>query len=239
MAYGIPPSAASASSFTAITGWRSWATRPSRGPMPAGGPPTAGAGCFIGAFSALAAVTLKFRCSGLWPARTAAAGPWFLAWPAAVVRGGFGLKLLSMARRWEGAAEQDSQGGRGLVNRARDRQIPTSGAAWAVIRESFRCLGVPRRALGCTQFALTIALATAPAFSFRRPLSAVVPKTLQWRWPPWRPGDGAGGGRRQVDPAGGFRSGCSFGAGQVACFLCFALIAHPAGPGLNFCFAGA
>ncbi|APD47497.1 TMEM165/GDT1 family protein [Synechococcus sp. CS-602] len=116
---------------------------------------------FIGAFSALAAVTLISLALGyglreLLP-------PALVPWLAALLFAGFGLKLLVDAQTMgEGAAEQEAKEAEELVNRAEDRQIGLG--SWAVIRESFVLVFLAE--LGDrTQFA-TIALATAPAFSF-------------------------------------------------------------------------
>ncbi|NQV11197.1 MAG: TMEM165/GDT1 family protein [Cyanobacteria bacterium] len=116
---------------------------------------------FIGAFSALAAVTLISLALGygLRELLPTALVPWL----AALLFGGFGLKLLIDAQAMgEGAAEQEAIEAEALVNRAEDRRISLSSLA--VVRESFVLVFLAE--LGDrTQFA-TIALATAPAFTF-------------------------------------------------------------------------
>ncbi|MCP9771610.1 TMEM165/GDT1 family protein [Synechococcus sp. Tobar12-5m-g] len=116
---------------------------------------------FLGAFGALAAVTLLSLAMGygLRELLPAAVVPWL----AALLFGGFGIKLLLDAQAMSaGAAEQEARQAEDLVNRAEDRQILLGPLA--VIRESFVLVFLAE--LGDrTQFA-TIALATAPAFTF-------------------------------------------------------------------------
>ncbi len=116
---------------------------------------------FLGAFLALAAVTLISLGVG-YGLRTllpAAVVPWL----AAALFGGFGLKLLVDAQTMGGeAAEQEAQEAEDLVNAAEGDQTIRGGGA--VVREAFLLVFLAE--LGDrTQFA-TVVLATAPAFTF-------------------------------------------------------------------------
>ncbi|MCT0213667.1 MULTISPECIES: TMEM165/GDT1 family protein [unclassified Synechococcus] len=116
---------------------------------------------FVGAFAALAAVTLLSLAMGfgLRQLLPEAVVPWL----AALLFGGFGIKLLLDAQAMgAGAAAQEARDAEELVARADERQ--QARGSWAVIRESFVLVFLAE--LGDrTQFA-TIALATAPAFTF-------------------------------------------------------------------------
>jgi len=128
-------------------------------------------------------------------------------------------------RRWEGPLEQESQGRPREACRERAETAPDRiGQLGQLIRESFVAGVFLGRAGDRTQFA-TIALATRTAFSFRRPAG---------RHPgrPWL-GDGAGGGRRQVDRPADFRA-AALSPQRWACFSARPLICHPAGPGFDF-----
>jgi putative Ca2+/H+ antiporter (TMEM165/GDT1 family) len=116
---------------------------------------------FTGAFAALAAVTLLSLGVGyglreLLPS-------WLVPWLAAALFLGFGLKLLLDAQAMpahDGHEEADEA--EELVARAEAQ--PRSNTAWGVIWEAFSLVFLAE--LGDrTQFA-TIALATAPAFTF-------------------------------------------------------------------------
>lgn len=118
---------------------------------------------FVGAFAALAAVTLLSLGVGyglreLLPQN-------LVPWLAAVLFVGFGVKLLIDAQGLgAGAAEEEAEEAEEAVNAAERRQA--DGGAWGVIWEAFTLVFVAE--LGDrTQFA-TIVLATAPAqvFSF-------------------------------------------------------------------------
>jgi putative Ca2+/H+ antiporter (TMEM165/GDT1 family) len=116
---------------------------------------------FLGSFGALALVTvvslaLGYGLKQLLP-------PGVVPWLAAVLFGGFGLKLLidAQAMGADAAAEEAEEAGE-LVEQA-EAQHP-SATAWGVIREAFGLVFVAE--LGDrTQFA-TLFLATAPGFSF-------------------------------------------------------------------------
>ena len=116
---------------------------------------------FVGAFSALAAVTLISLALGygLRELLPAALVPWL----AAVLFLGFGLKLLIDAHSMgSGAADDEAQDAEVAVNEAEKRQAITT--PWAVIWEAFALVFVAE--LGDrTQFT-TIFLATAPGFGF-------------------------------------------------------------------------
>jgi putative Ca2+/H+ antiporter (TMEM165/GDT1 family) len=116
---------------------------------------------FLGSFGALALVTvislaLGYGLKQLLP-------PNLVPWLAALLFGGFGLKLLidAQAMGAEAGAEEAEEAGV-LVDQAESRH--PSATAWGVIREAFGLVFVAE--LGDrTQFA-TIFLATAPGFSF-------------------------------------------------------------------------
>ena len=116
---------------------------------------------FIGAFAALAAVTLislglGYGLRELLPTAV-------LPWLAAVLFLGFGLKLLIDAQAMgTGAADDEAQDAEVAVNEAEKRQAITT--PWAVIWEAFALVFIAE--LGDrTQFT-TIFLATAPGFGF-------------------------------------------------------------------------
>lgn len=116
---------------------------------------------FIGAFAALAAVTLLSLGLG-YGLRELLPG-WVVPWLAAALFLGFGAKLLLDAQGMAAdEAEQEEREAEATVNRAESDQRFTT--APAVIWESFSLVFLAE--LGDrTQFA-TIVLATAPAFSF-------------------------------------------------------------------------
>ncbi|MEY3757605.1 MAG: hypothetical protein RLZZ263_759 [Cyanobacteriota bacterium] len=116
---------------------------------------------FVGAFAALAAVTvlslaLGYGAKELMPAAS-------VPWIAAVLFGGFGLKLLLDAQGMgSDAAEEEAEQAEATVNAAEAGQRFTS--AWGVIWEAFVLVFIAE--LGDrTQFA-TVFLATAPGFGF-------------------------------------------------------------------------
>jgi putative Ca2+/H+ antiporter (TMEM165/GDT1 family) len=116
---------------------------------------------FVGAFAALAAVTvlslaLGYGAKELMPAAS-------VPWIAAVLFGGFGLKLLLDAHGMgSDAAEEEAEQAEATVNAAEAGQRFTS--AWSVIWEAFVLVFIAE--LGDrTQFA-TVFLATAPGFGF-------------------------------------------------------------------------
>ncbi|MCX5939197.1 MAG: TMEM165/GDT1 family protein, partial [Cyanobium sp. LacPavin_0920_WC12_MAG_62_9] len=116
---------------------------------------------FVGAFSALAAVTLislglGYGLKELLPQRV-------VPWIAAALFLGFGLKLLLDAQGMAAnAADAEAQDAESAIDRAEQGQsYPT---AWSVIWEAFGLVFIAE--LGDrTQFA-TIFLATAPGFTF-------------------------------------------------------------------------
>ena len=116
---------------------------------------------FIGAFAALAAVTLMSLALGygLRELLPAALVPWL----AAVLFLAFGFKLLIDAQAMgSSAAAAEAQDAEAAVNEAEQRQTITT--PWAVIWEAFALVFIAE--LGDrTQFA-TIFLATAPGFDF-------------------------------------------------------------------------
>jgi putative Ca2+/H+ antiporter (TMEM165/GDT1 family) len=116
---------------------------------------------FLGAFTALAAVTVISLGIGL--GLRSLLPPALVPWLAAVLFGGFGLKLLLDAQAMGAlAAEQEAQEAEDLVNAAEAGQSQAGG--WVVVREAF--LLVFMAELGDrTQFA-TVFLATAPGFTF-------------------------------------------------------------------------
>ncbi|MCT0217813.1 TMEM165/GDT1 family protein [Synechococcus sp. CS-1329] len=126
---------------------------------------------FIGAFAALAAVTLISLGLGL--GLRSLLPPELVPWLAAVFFGGFGIKLLVDAQTMGSqAAEEEAQAAEDLVNAAETNQDQSRAGGWLVVREAF--LLVFMAELGDrTQFA-TIVLATAPGFSF----SALLAGTL-------------------------------------------------------------
>ncbi|MCP9799850.1 TMEM165/GDT1 family protein [Synechococcus sp. RedBA-s] len=129
---------------------------------------------FLGAFAALAAVTLISLALGL--GLRSLLPQELVPWLAALLFGGFGLKLLIDAQAMGAqAAEQEAQAAEDLVNAAetnqdQSRQSRTGG--WQVVREAF--LLVFMAELGDrTQFA-TIFLATAPGFTFNALLAGTL-----------------------------------------------------------------
>ncbi|CAK6694145.1 TMEM165/GDT1 family protein [Synechococcus sp. BA-124 BA4] len=126
---------------------------------------------FVGAFAALAAVTLISLAFGL--GLRSLLPPELVPWLAALLFGGFGLKLLIDAQAMGAqAAEQEAQEAEDLVNAAEANQDQSRAGGWLVVREAF--LLVFMAELGDrTQFA-TIFLATAPGFTF----SALLAGTL-------------------------------------------------------------
>ncbi|MFZ0406782.1 MAG: TMEM165/GDT1 family protein [Cyanobium sp.] len=116
---------------------------------------------FIGAFAALAAVTLISLALGyglreLLP-------PTVVPWLAAVLFLAFGIKLLIDAQRMgaHGADEEEKEAEQTIAQAERRRRFSTT---WAVIWEAFALVFIAE--LGDrTQFT-TIFLATAPAFTF-------------------------------------------------------------------------
>ncbi len=126
---------------------------------------------FIGAFAALAAVTLISLALGL--GLRSLLPPELVPWLAALLFGGFGLKLLIDAQAMGAqAAEQEAQEAEDLVNAAEASQDQSRAGGWLVVREAF--LLVFMAELGDrTQFA-TVFLATAPGFTF----SALLAGTL-------------------------------------------------------------
>jgi putative Ca2+/H+ antiporter (TMEM165/GDT1 family) len=116
---------------------------------------------FIGAFAALAAVTLislglGYGLRELLPATV-------VPWLAAALFLGFGMKLLFDAQRMRAdEAEEEEQEAEQAINEAESRRRISTN--WAVIWESFVLVFIAE--LGDrTQFT-TIFLATAPAFTF-------------------------------------------------------------------------
>ncbi|CAK6700786.1 MULTISPECIES: TMEM165/GDT1 family protein [unclassified Synechococcus] len=126
---------------------------------------------FIGAFAALAAVTMISLAFGL--GLRSLLPVELVPWLAALLFGGFGLKLLIDAQAMGAqAAEQEAQEAEDLVNAAEANQDQSRAGGWLVVREAF--LLVFMAELGDrTQFA-TIFLATAPGFTF----SALLAGTL-------------------------------------------------------------
>jgi putative Ca2+/H+ antiporter (TMEM165/GDT1 family) len=126
---------------------------------------------FVGAFAALAAVTLISLAFGL--GLRSLLPPELVPWLAALLFGGFGLKLLIDAQAMGAqAAEQEAQEAEDLVNAAEVNKDQSRARGWLVVREAF--LLVFMAELGDrTQFA-TIFLATAPGFTF----SALLAGTL-------------------------------------------------------------
>jgi len=116
---------------------------------------------FIGAFAALAAVTLISL--GLGYGLRELLPPAAALWLAAVLFLGFGLKLLLDAQGMAAdEADEEAEEAEQAVNEAERRQ--PINTAWAVIWEAFVLVFIAE--LGDrTQFT-TIFLATAPAFSF-------------------------------------------------------------------------
>jgi putative Ca2+/H+ antiporter (TMEM165/GDT1 family) len=118
---------------------------------------------FIGAFAALAAVTLLSL--GVGYGLRELLPPGLVPWLAAILFFGFGLKLLWDAQGLgSGAAQEEAEEAEQAVNAA--ERGHAAGGVWAVIWEAFALVFVAE--LGDrTQFA-TIVLATAPAqvFSF-------------------------------------------------------------------------
>jgi putative Ca2+/H+ antiporter (TMEM165/GDT1 family) len=116
---------------------------------------------FLGSFAALAAVTLISLAMGF-SLRTLLP-PAVVPWLAALLFGGFGVKLLIDAQAMKpGDGDEEEEQAEALVNRA--EAVLTSRGAWAVIREAFVLVFLAE--LGDrTQFA-TVFLATAPAFTF-------------------------------------------------------------------------
>ena len=116
---------------------------------------------FLGAFAALAAVTLLSLGLGygLRELLPAASVPWI----AAALFGGFGVKLLLDAQGMASdAAAEEAEGAEATVNAAEAGQRFTT--AWSVIWEAFVLVFLAE--LGDrTQFA-TVFLATAPGFGF-------------------------------------------------------------------------
>ena len=116
---------------------------------------------FIGAFSALAAVTLISLGLGYGLKELLPQG--VVPWIAAALFLGFGLKLLIDAQGMAAnAADDEAQDAEAAIDRAeRGQNYPT---AWSVIWEAFGLVFIAE--LGDrTQFA-TIFLATAPGFTF-------------------------------------------------------------------------
>ena len=116
---------------------------------------------FVGAFAALAAVTLislglGYGLRELLPAA-------LMPWLAALLFMGFGLKLLVDAQGMNpGEAESEQKEAEDVIDAAESRH--RLGTSWAVIWEAFALVFVAE--LGDrTQFT-TIFLATAPAFTF-------------------------------------------------------------------------
>ncbi|MCP9774320.1 TMEM165/GDT1 family protein [Cyanobium sp. WAJ14-Wanaka] len=116
---------------------------------------------FVGAFAALAAVTmislgLGYGFKGILPEAV-------VPWLAAALFLGFGLKLLLEAQGLGAqAANQEAEQAEAIVNEAESSK--NFDSAWGVIWEAFVLVFIAE--LGDrTQFA-TIFLATAPAFSF-------------------------------------------------------------------------
>jgi putative Ca2+/H+ antiporter (TMEM165/GDT1 family) len=116
---------------------------------------------FVGAFTALTAVTLISLGLGygLRELLPATAVPWL----AAILFAGFGVKLLIDAQRM-GADEADEEAKEAAKVIAEAESRSPSNTAWAVIWEAFALVFIAE--LGDrTQFT-TIFLATAPAFTF-------------------------------------------------------------------------
>lgn len=115
---------------------------------------------FVGAFAALAAVTLislgvGYGLRELLPMSV-------LPWLAAALFTAFGLKLLVDAQRMGADADDEEQGAQEAIEAAERRRRITR--PWAVITEAFGLVFIAE--LGDrTQFA-TIFLATAPVFTF-------------------------------------------------------------------------
>ncbi|WP_094554376.1 TMEM165/GDT1 family protein [Synechococcus sp. 1G10] len=126
---------------------------------------------FIGAFAALAGVTLISLALGL--GLRSLLPPQLVPWLAAVLFGGFGLKLLIDAQGMgDQAAEQEAQEAEDLVNAAEASQDRSRAGGWLVVREAF--LLVFMAELGDrTQFA-TVFLATAPGFPFNALLAGTL-----------------------------------------------------------------
>lgn len=126
---------------------------------------------FIGAFAALAAVTLISLALGL--GLRSLLPPELVPWLAALLFGGFGLKLLIDAQAMGAqAAEQEAQEAEDLVNAAEASQDKSRAGGWLVVREAF--LLVFMAELGDrTQFA-TVFLATAPGFTFNALLAGTL-----------------------------------------------------------------
>jgi putative Ca2+/H+ antiporter (TMEM165/GDT1 family) len=116
---------------------------------------------FIGAFAALAVVTLISLGLGYGLRELLPAG--LVPWLAAALFGGFGLKLLIDAQAMGANAAQDEADDAEAAVNAAEVGHPIA-TAWAVIWEAFALIFIAE--LGDrTQFA-TIFMATAPSFSF-------------------------------------------------------------------------